>query len=223
MVRKMDSRQKSANPKPLSPPRRDTILLPRRVVYWQGALLAIVALTFFVLGMMFGRVTGSREIAPETTIDCSISGRVMYIKDGESVPDQEAVIFLLPRDRKPERRSPADLVSPASFRPLDNPGIEMIHELGGAVVRADATGRFNVVVDGSRNGIQYFLLVVSRNRAATETQSAELSAPRMTKEQVAIVGTFFLPVDRVIEDRSFHWQRLTASIEAMKVPEVLFD
>lgn len=180
-------------------------------------MLGIVATTFFIFGLMVGSLTSSGNPSASETFDCRVSGVVEYEDaNGDPLPDEGAVVFLFPAEGKPQERAAASSVSPDSFQALDNPGIEIVHRLGGAIVRADENGEFEVVVDGTPgSGKDYYLLVVSRNQAAG-------NAKPLSKKQVAVIGTFFLPVERVMNDRAIYWDELTAQSDRMTLPLVSF-
>ena len=193
-----------------------TVEIPRWIVYFQAALLGIIATTFFIFGLMVGSLTSGVDVNAESRFDVRVSGTVEYRTDGKLLPDEGAVIFLLPKQEKPDERAAARPVSPAGFRALDNPGIEIVHQLGGAIVRADENGKFNVLIDGNAGlGIDYHLLVVSRNCSRDE---AEL----LTKQQVAAIGTFFMPVERLVNDQAIYWSSLTAREKVIELPKVEF-
>lgn len=186
------------------------------MVYFQAAMLGLIATIFFIFGMMVGSLTSnaSQEVNPR--FDCRVLGSVAYRSDGDLRADEGAVIFLLPQGQKPDERFPGKLVNPDTFKALDNSAIDRIHELGGTVVRADQNGQFDVVVDAVRGvGVGYYMLVVSNNVRGIDTEP-------MSKEQVAAIGTFFIPVEDVVEDRSFYWLKLTADRERIDMPEVEF-
>ncbi len=195
---------------------KQLVSVPRWVVYFQAALLGIVATTFFVFGMMVGSLTSGSSDEVNPTFDCRILGSVVYRVDGNLRADEGAVVFLLPVNEKPDERAPGKLVNPETFKALDNSAIERIHALGGTIVRADQNGQFDVVVDAKDgNGLEYYLLIVSRNVRGVDTEP-------MTKEQVASIGTFFIPVEDVVEDRSFYWLKLTADSDRIDLPEIEF-
>ena len=192
-----------------------TIAVPRWVVYFQAALLGIVATTFFIFGLMVGNLTTVAPSGVAAKFDCQVSGIIRFDSGDSPVPDAGAVIFLLPKNSRPEERSAGNLVSPDGFEPLNNPGIEVVNQLGGAVVRADESGRFNVVIDASQSGVDYFLLVVSKNVSNDNPQP-------LTKLQVATIGTFYLPVERVMNDRAIYWSTIKARTEKIELPVVDF-
>ncbi len=160
------------------------VALPRWIIYFQAALLGIVATTFFIFGLMVGSLTSRTDANASERFDCRVAGQVEYRQNGELRPDEGAVVFLLPKSEKPDERAAAYPVSPEGFEPLDNPGIEILHQLGGAVVRTDEQGKFDVLIDGNAGrGIGYHFLVVSRHQTRAESES-------LSKQQVAAIGTF---------------------------------
>ena len=192
----------------------ESVPIPRWVVYAQATLLGLVGTVFFVFGMAVGHFTTPAAAGVNPVFDCRVTGSVAYREAGNLRADDGAVVFLLPQQRKPDRRSPADLVNPDTFQALDNVAIDRIHELGGAVVRADENGYFDVLVDANSGpGIGYDLLIVSRHLRGVETD-------QMTKAQSAAIGTFFVPVEDVVEDRSYHWSSLKAYEEELHLPEI---
>ena len=191
--------------------RRDTVVIPRWVVYVQGALLGVIATTFFVFGLMVGNMTSSAP-TPIQLADCQVSGSVMFSTRGNAKPDRGAVVLLLPKNRTPENRAPGRLINPDEFEPLDNPAIDIINRLGGAVVRVDDQGRFQVVVD--RPG-KYDVLIISKARSRPKDI-------RLTKNQMAAVSSFYFPVDGVLGNHSFYWGEFTAREQPLELDRVEF-
>ena len=172
-----------------------TVSVARWIVYFQGALLGVVAATFFIFGMMVGSLTQSKQNGA-TQIDCQVSGRVMFSGASGERPDVGAVVLLLPRDARPEKRLDGRSVNPASFEPLENPVIDFVHAAGGAIVRADDQGRFEVYVKAPAT---YCLLVVSRKQSkATEHQ--------LTKGEMAAISSYFSPVESLLSDREYFFE-----------------
>ena len=191
----------------------DAILVPRWIVYFQGGLLGVVAATFFIFGMMVGNLTSGANSRAEQTLNVGISGEVVYLRSGREVSDVNAVVMFLPVNRKPDERADASLVHPDSFQPLDNSGIERVSALGGSIVRVNARGVFNVVVDGPQD---YYVLVISAK------QKPE-TAPTFSKLQKAAVGTFFKPVEDVIGGNQFYWSTIYADRDSLEIPKIVFD
>lgn len=199
----------------------ELVSIPRWVIYFQAALLGIIASMFFVFGMMVGSLTSGDSLNGAQVVDCRVIGSVVYRDDGALMADEGAVILLLPKDRKPDVRSPGKLVSPATFKALDNVGIDRIHELGGAAVRADENGQFNVVIDSNlARSLEYFLLVVSNNVEGVSIGSG--AETTLTKEQAAVIGTFFMPVEEVIDNRTFLWMKLNVDGKRIELPDIEF-
>jgi hypothetical protein len=166
--------------------------------------------------MMVGSLTSSSGTEINATFDCRVTGSVAYRVDGDLRADEGAVIMLLPQNRKPDERAAGISVNPGSFKALDNEAIDRIHSLGGAVVRADENGQFDVIIDANYgNGLSYYLVIVSKNQRGIDTEE-------MTKEQTASISAFFMPVEDVVEDRSFHWMKVVAESESLILPEIEF-
>lgn len=194
----------------------ESVSLPRWVIYLQATLLGVVATTCFFFGMMVGSLTAPRADAVDATFDCRVAGTVLYRDNGDLRVDEGAVVFLLPKRGKPPERSPAKTVNPDFFQPLDNNSIDNIAALGGAVVRVNESGKFDVTIDASyETGIDYYLLVVSKNVRGVDTEP-------MTKEQSAMIGTFFMPIEEVVDDRSFYWQPINANSQRVELGEIEF-
>lgn len=170
-----------------------------------------------MLGMMVGNLTAparSDAAADSTTgfaEDCRISGLVSFEKNGRQIPDAGAVVLLLPKRTEPEKRLAPGLVMPNTFVALDNPTIEGIHIAGGAAVRADADGKFDLLVDRDR---EYRLLVLSMNRKSQGNEHSEA--------QQMVVEKWFAPAEKLIRDNDFQWQDVNGNSEDVEVGEIEF-
>ncbi|QEG22378.1 hypothetical protein [Mariniblastus fucicola] len=199
--------------------RESHIWVSRRLIYGQAALLGVSAATFFMLGMMVGSLTapaGSGSTGNSTGAafveDCRISGVAMWRSSGRELADVGAVVVLLPRGAQPEKRQAPGLIMPDTFVALDNPTIEAIHNSGGAVVRTDGDGKFNVLVDRDR---EYRLLLVSKNRRTTGRQ--------LTEQQSKLLESWFAPAEKLIRDNDFQWHNVDASSDSIDVGMLSFD
>lgn len=168
-----------------------TITLSRRIVYFQAALLGVIATTFFVFGMMVGSLTAKNELDAKI-VDCEISGRVIYTSDGVNLADSGAVVMILPLGKTPERRLNPRSIHPDSFAPTDNEVIETIVELGGAVVRTDGIGKFNVEVDSPS---KYSIIVVSKRSRG---------GGALEKKQMAALSTYFMPAEEARSGKAIY-------------------
>jgi hypothetical protein len=198
--------------------RETHIWVSRKLVYAQAALLGVSAVTFFLLGLMVGNVTapagdgsGGNPASNDFLADCRVSGQVTFATNGGKVADPGAVVFLLPTQTKPEKRGAPGLVMPDTFEPLDNPTIDTIHRAGGAVVRADSEGRFEILVDQNRN---YRLLVVSKSRTSRRRE--------LTPKQRKALETFFAPPEKLIRDQDFQWREFRGDSESVDVGVIEF-
>ena len=174
-----------------SSPATNTITLPRRVVYFQAALLGVIATTFFVFGLMVGSLTSNNGFQPET-VSCEVSGKVVYEEDGALLPDAGAVVLMISStDRPSERLNPSSIL-PHSFVPLENGVFNTIHKFGGAIVRTDKAGKFNIVVDSPA---KYELIVISKNKKGSDS---------LSKRQLAALSSYFMPIENITANNAVH-------------------
>src|SRR5690606_25468973 len=143
------------------------VSLSRRVIYFQGILLAVVALGCFLLGYLSGLVGGggksSQPVAAEQAA-ITVSGRLYYQpKPGQSTPDNGAVLILFPQDVSLDERLPV-----TGLRPDDPPpdeelqAIRVIQSVGGVYVRTGEAGDYKFAL--SKPG-KYNVLRLSRHAA----------------------------------------------------------
>lgn len=192
------------------PVREDHIWVSRKLIYGQAALLGISAATFFMLGMTVGNLTSSPGVGRSTetasmgstayTEDCRISGVVTVKKGEHEITDKGAVVVLLPRRSAPDKKQAPGLIMPETFVALDNPTIEAVHDAGGAVVRADSDGKFNVLVDQGRD---YRLLILSKSLRSKGRQ--------LTDQQSEMLGAWFAPAEKIIRDNDFLWREVESA------------
>lgn len=186
---------------------QQTITLSRRIVYFQAALLGVIATTFFVFGMMVGSLTSKNELDAKI-VDCEISGKVVYTSDGRRLADQGAVVMILPLGKTPERRLNPGSIHPESFDPTENEVIASVVELGGAVVRTNANGEFNVDVDSPG---KYSIVVVSK-------QSTDRGG--LEKKQMAALSTYFMPVEEVRAGKAIYVTSIRVDSTQKKLGEI---
>lgn len=212
MIERTSSQDQNRVPDP-SPKQRlgfDLVSVPRWIIYFQGALLGVVATTFFIFGLMVGNFTSGGPTKGEPELDCRVSGMISFRDEKQSKPDSGAVVLLLPQANRPNERVAPRSISPKTFQPLDNPAIDLVHQHGGAVVRADQQGRFEVVVDGPAD---YFLVVVSRHKQVEVGET-------LTKKERAIISTFFSPVEDLLDDRAYYFSDVSATRQRVDLPAV---
>jgi len=175
------------------PPPAETIAVPRYVLYVQGGLLAAVALTAFIIGVLMGSSFGRKPLAAGTARECVVTGAVTYSAGPRSRPDRGAVIAFVPLDADAAfERAPVGGLRPSDPPPeADHAGLGAIRQLGGSYTRADANGRFETRLPAPG---RYWLLVVShekRARAAADTTD------------VRALSRFFENAADLLEDRTY--------------------
>lgn len=171
------------------------ISLPRWIVYFQAAMLAVCAATFFVFGMMVGNLTSTKTVQAESY---RINGTVLVSGEGQDQFDEGAVVVLLPADEKPDPRPEGDILNPDEFEPIDNPSIDLIRRMGGDVIRCSRDGEFETELPGRR---EYFVLVISKS----QQRSGNSEVPKKT---AAELGRYFLPYDDLLGDHAYSWTRV---------------
>lgn len=171
-----DTTESTAISQPAFAEHTELVAIPRYVLYLQGGLLAVVALVAFTIGLLAG---GAILTQPPTTAAaqaCVIQGSVTYASGPRNLPDEGAVIAIIPQTQsKPDEKAPVAGLRPDDPTPGDtHRGIAILQSLGGGYTRADANGRFQVQLpDRGR----YLVLVVSSRsqvRSIEEIQTGDI-------------------------------------------------
>lgn len=176
-------RRTSSTPSDVDP---EKLAVSRHLIYLQGVLLAVVALVSFTLGILVGGATGGgpaqEEGVPQPAV---LTGKVTYVSPGGSrLPDNGAVVMVVPSDMRPERKAPVEGLVPSAPAPGPNdPGLQTIDALGGDYARTDVNGEYQIRVPDRG---KYYVLVLSGN--ARRRGSEELN-----RSDLARLGDFFLP------------------------------
>ena len=173
------------------------VAVPRRILYMQGALLGVVALVCFVLGVVVGSGTSGQNDDPDVAQPCLITGRIAL--GNATTPDEGAVAIVVPQNVHPEQKADIDGLLPHNPRPDEShPGLLAIQDIGGDYARADEDGRFQLRV---RDRGEYFVLVISANRV----QSGE----EQPKNVLAQIGRFFQLTPDLFGGNDYRWQEET--------------
>jgi hypothetical protein len=144
--------------------RSDHVLLSRRVLYAQAILLAVAAAGAFVGGFFVGR----GDNGPQSSLDTAsesivVSGQVsIRTKTGESIPDADAAVLIVPAERRPRRDAKLEAagLNPTSPIPTaDDSVLATIEALGGAYARTNTSGEYRVALPQSG---KYHVLILSR-------------------------------------------------------------
>lgn len=164
--------------RPLPPPRLEmaVIVVPRRVVYLQGILLAAAALMGLLLGMLLGATFATRPHAAAQATPCRVTGSVRFAAGTRLLPDVGAVVILVPPVRhKPDEKVPIASVRPSEALADDNvQGATILKNLGGGYARTDASGRFEIDLPAAG---RYLMLVLShraKSRGAEGVSAADV-------------------------------------------------
>jgi len=180
----------------------DMILLPRKSIYRQAALLAALTAACFIAGYFIGRgdaiVAKQRAQAEKDRV--MVDGKILYHPvPGEIAGDQDAVIIALPVKKHPKKP-----LSTYGLRPQDpapsprHKTRQQIAELGGAYARADAQGAFALILP--RPG-PYYLLVISR-------KVVRPSGSVIDELDLVEMNTYFQHVEQWIRRYAYRWSRI---------------
>lgn len=181
------------------------VAVPRRILYMQGALLGVVAVVCFVLGVIVGMGT-SGPSGDDVAQECFISGKIALGNGGDtSTPDEGAVAIVVPKNEHPEQKADIDGLRPQDPQPdEEHPGLQAIRSIGGDYTRADENGRFRLRV---RDKGEYFLFVISANRTRSDD---------MQPNDLAQIGRFFQLISQLTPDlpdllggNDYRWQEET--------------
>ncbi|MGH7138944.1 MAG: hypothetical protein ACREHD_24630 [Pirellulales bacterium] len=153
----------------------DTVLLiTRKAIYAQAALVGGLLMLAFVAGLIIGRSSRSTAKAAADGKGASaepvpLEGYVLYsLSPGQSVPDNGATVIALPGGKTPTRKISARGLRPGNGDDLSAlPAADHLRSLGGTVARTDNTGQFQLVVPRPGN---YSLLIVSHRATRPDGQ-----------------------------------------------------
>jgi hypothetical protein len=178
---------------------RNLVAVPRLALYVQGAALGVVGLVCFALGVIVGGGFASSDrqarAAPQP---CVIEGTVAFVgSTNREIPDQGAVVLVLPKDRSPQQRAAPEGMRPQDAPPPeDHPGLRMVRSIQGGYARTDIDGRFRVRVPDVGD---YYVLVVSN--------SAQRSAAEaLDRDDLAQIGNYFVPAYELLGDNKYLWE-----------------
>ncbi len=165
---------------PEQPVPADMILYRRRTFYVQAVLLVVIAVVFFGTGYFIGRGDATYEMQTEAEQAAKqripIQGVLEYDSGGSKwACDENAVVIALPAGKVPANKIPIQDLRPGAAAPgEESRAVKTIRALGGAYTRADAEGKFYMVVPGEGT---YQLLLISahtRRGAGVEINDLEL-------------------------------------------------
>jgi hypothetical protein len=188
------------------------ISVPRWTIYFQAGLLAVTATTFFLMGMMIGQNSTAPEASPTQMYDCQLTGQVLYEQEGRRLPDEGAVVIVVPTELRMMERPDPEPLQPDQFQAVENPSIAQIEALGGRVVRINRDGDFDLTLRGPR---EYYVLVVSRRSERTE-------AEKIPKADSAKIGGYFFPVENLIGNKRYQLSTEVLNRRSQNLPTIVF-
>jgi hypothetical protein len=173
----------------------DLIAVPRYAVYLQGGLLAVVAFVAFVIGLLAGGTLLGGRPEPRQSQTCVISGSVTYASGPRQLPDEGAVVAVVPQSpSRPDEKAPIDGLRPDDPLPAaDHRGLAIIRELGGGYARTDAGGRFQIQVPATG---RYLVLVISREKQARSPNDPNTA-------DIVKLGPYFKDAADLLGDRRY--------------------
>lgn len=177
------------------------VAVPRSVLYMQGVLLGVVALLFFIIGVLVGgagREGAARDDGPQA---CLIHGNIAYQMNADRLPDEGAVVVVVPQNARPDPSSKfaAEMLRPGAANEQDPQLLQGIRELGGDFARANDSGDFQLRVPDRG---KYFVLVLSRNKVRSANDP-------LKPAHLAQMGRYFLPADQLVGNNRYEWREET--------------
>lgn len=170
----------------------DRLSVSRKMVYFQGALLGIVAILFFLLGLVVGSSTQSKP-SSEASVKSNVKGIVLL---DDNTADEGAVVFLLPTNKRPASRFESEELLPGRTFTSANPEVPLIRRFGGNVCTANQAGQFQLTVAPDQ---EYVLFVVSANAR----RNRELDS-----EYHSTVGHYFTSLENMTEGRICFYKKV---------------
>jgi hypothetical protein len=173
------------------------VSVPRYLLYAQGVLLIIVAISAFVVGILFGRTFVDFQREEPGQRPRRITGTVHYrTQEGAVQADSEAVIIAVPGDRRPDEKLGFQSLRPDDPPPgSTHPAIVSIRGWGGDYARTGPAGNF--VLEVPRAG-SYFVLLLSGHAARP---AREVPPHR----HLAEIARYFVPADQLLGDNAYAW------------------
>lgn len=157
---------------------QSTLLIPRKVVYFQAGLLAVVALVFFLAGWWIG---GSGSTVPTENAGQAAQPAMVDVllhyrgADGQMRPDDGGVVLVLPADRRVVDKLPGAPLDPAQPEPhAASPIKEQLQHLGGAYGRTNNQGKLAGLIV-SEPGRYHILLLSNHARRSGEARPQDLA------------------------------------------------
>jgi len=180
------------------------VAVSRGVIYAQGVLLVAVAIGAFILGQLWsGQASPPSPTNAKSDQPPRITGRVTAPDlEGDPVPDEGAVVIVLPESARPETKVKSLGLAPTDPPPLKgHTGVEAIEAIGGRYVRTNENGRFDIALESPQT---YYILVISKRARPKSSDPPD-------NDDLADMGEYFLNPHELVEGRRYNWQKLQVS------------
>ena len=177
------------------------VAVPRKVIYLQGILLSLVAISCFSLGMLVGQQNSALSNRSAPSQPCLIQGLVSYTSNaGQRMPDDRAVIIAIPETLNLDEKLNHRELGVTEHPPDTNrhPDILLLRTAGGNHVWSNARGEYRIQLTQTGN---YFFLFLSRHRARPENFVHD-------RKQLAQIGRYFESAIDLLGNKSYHWERV---------------
>ncbi len=176
------------------------VTVRRSLLYMQGALLGVVALFSFALGILFGAAGSGTVATVDEPLPCVITGRiVLRTQADDTIVDRGAVAMVLPQGARPESKLEILGLRPQDSQASDDhPALVAIRSLGGDYAHADEQGNFRLQVPDRG---KYYVLVISATRRNSD--------PELPKTMLAQIGRFFQLAPDMFGGYDYRWQEET--------------
>jgi hypothetical protein len=178
------------------------VAVPRKVIYLQGILLSLVAISCFSLGMLVGQQNSALSSRSGPSRPCLIQGLVSYTSNsGQQMPDDRAVIIAIPETLKLDEKLNHRELGVTEHPPDTNrhPDVLLLRTSGGNHAWSNARGEYRIQL--AQTG-DYFFLFLSRHRARPENFVHD-------RKQLAQIGRYFESAIDLLGNKSYHWERVT--------------
>ena len=175
----------------------DRISVPRFVLYLQGGLLGLVGLFSFAIGLIAGSAfLSTPAVGPVAAQPCVVSGAVTYTTGNRTLPDEGAVVVVVPQAEQLDERASVSGLRPTDPTPPPmHRGVEILRTIGGAYARTDDKGRYELrLPDRGR----YFVLVISRH-------AENPSIDQIKTDDLLKMGRYFDAPADLIGKQKYQW------------------
>lgn len=177
------------------------MVISRSVIYFQAAMLMVVAMASFVFGAFFGGcVSGSRLGVAAPDGNRVVRGIVLYQHPKGSLPDVGSVVLFVPAESVPQQPLDARQFRTDVFRNgVTQANAQLLQSLQGEWAIAGRDGRFELELPAAG---EYWLLVLS----SSQPRPRHLDPPA---EHLAEIGKYFSPAFDLLDDKQYRWQKVT--------------